>query len=192
MSIACERNLDEYIKTAIEKYGEHRWVYHVSMWRDTVLFSVVIKAAFTAFFAAFAVSALFLALEGRYESIPYAFYISCRFLAFLLSVEIISYLVTALVYRGSYTVSYELNETCIEYRQIQKSKKASKLSANKNVKTVFVSVRKIVVYEKRKVIRLKTFLTRNYIYVKNEDFSYVKSFIFEKCCNNPRLKIKVK
>jgi hypothetical protein len=54
------------------------------------------------------------------------------------------------------------------------------------METVFADVRKVTVSRKGKTITLRCRITRNQVYVPDDEFEFIRDFILERCPKNVR------
>lgn len=128
-------------------------------------------------------------------------------LAVFVGVVVFSYFVVATQYGGKYVVLFEMGDTEIRHvqtsEQFEKGSRIGKATAvmgilggkpsvaglgistsvRNSTTSTYVNVRKIKAIRRLNVIFLKEGLTRNQIYVGDEDFDFVLNYLKERCPN---------
>lgn len=188
--------------------GKYRWIYEINLWKDTAIPLLVLKILLlAALFPPVLLLVLSLA-EGNFaRTLPGAarvYLLLAGIMAGLLAVGY--YLVFVPVLGGRYPVVFEMDERGVSHIQMRRgADKTALLSllgvlagsaagnpaavganllagARRQMHTDFKNVRKVTVFEKKRLLRLVcSDMTRNLIYTEAVDFDFVRGFILAHC-----------
>ena len=197
-----------YRSTNIMMYpdGKYRWVYELNMYRNPSVLFTIFKIFGTIFLVAWLLLVVHGIIDGRdfsgicEESLP-MLYICLGFFVLI----VVAYLIVAAINGGKYVVVFTMDEEGIEHRQLKeqfdKNKALAKLtvlagiaggrpgtvgagllSATKtSLYSDFSMVRRVRARRSLHLIKVNELLTKNQVYVENEDFDFVFHFIVDHC-----------
>ncbi|WP_156000753.1 hypothetical protein [Thioalkalivibrio sp. ALJT] len=199
----------ETVSENVIRHGnEYRWLHDVSLWRDTViplmLFRLILLAAL--------IPALLLlvieTLEGSFLRGLQAFgQVYLIVASIMLGLFIIAYPLYVLVSGGRYSILFEMDDKGIDHiempsRGVKRTDLLARVGflaglasgnpsasgasllalSRKRMHTPFNRVRKVVVYERKGVVKLiARNMTRNLIYAQPADFKLIKDLLLERC-----------
>ena len=187
--------------------GKYRWVYEVSMLRNPSILFDVFKVLGIAFGIVWLFVLLLTCLDGGFTPEGVWGISSVFLILFLVFVCIgfVSYLIVAWTYGWKYVVLFTMDEEKIVHQQMLRQVKkaqvlgaltllagaaagnpgvagAGLLSATRYSSTsVYVHVRSVVPRRCLHLIKMKQLLSRNRIYVSDEDFDFVYDFLRQRC-----------
>ena len=186
--------------------GKYRWTYEMSLFKNPTIFLLIWKIFFFIFLGVFVVVNISDFInwgpEKALENLPILGYL----LLGMTAVVGLGYLIYAAIMGGKYIVEFEMDEKGVNHKQIaSQAKKAKKIgratmiagAASGRIGTVgaginaqrtemysdFSKVRKVKVYPRRHVIKVKETLEHNQIYAADEDFAFVQQYILSRCPN---------
>jgi len=196
--------------------GEYRWTHDVNLWTDTLIPLTVLKILVASALAPALLILLISVFEGNASEGLRAFTIVFGVTAgILLALFIVAYPVFLLVKGGRYAVLFALDDKGINHVEMPATTRRSDLlnwvgiiagaaagnptvtGANllalsrKQLYSAFKNVRKVVVYERRNVLKLIcSDMTRNLVYTQPSDFDLVKTLVLDRCRKDVKITIK--
>ena len=185
--------------------GSLSWVYELSFWRNPTILITVFKVMLLAL-AFPVVLAFVLGLEdGVAEAGALALTMLAICGAIMTVLLVVAYVLVGLAYGGRYQVLFKMDEKGVHHIQLKKqydraaaigfltalaglaggnlsAAGAGLMSASRqSMYTEFSAVRSVKVKEARNVIYVSEALSRNQVYVANEDLPLVRDFILARC-----------
>ena len=203
--VAMKGKTMENIK--INNEGKYIWGYELDLFRNFVVLKLVLKIIGISFLGVYVLSCLLsignsgFFFDGLWKNTK-AFIILT---VVMLVLAIIAYFIYAKIMDGKYCVIFEMDEEGIKHTQLDKqADKANMLSlveamaaaaahnpglvgsslmkyGHTSIQTDFKKVKKVSTDRKSNAIILKYGLHNNQIYVEDEDYEEVLSFIKDKC-----------
>ena len=193
---------------------ELQWLYAFSFWKNPTILITTAKVLLISLF----VPTIFMFVITLQDGFVEALTISAMILGYgtvLFGVLLIlAYLLIGILYGGKYYVIFKMDDNGVNHIQLQKQfKKAEALglltslvgvstgnltvggaglmaASKQSLYTSFKKVKSIKVNKKRNTIFLNESMTRNQIYVDNDDFDFILNRIIECCPKNVRIKTK--
>ncbi len=199
----------EQLSERVTRHGkEYRWLHDVSLWRDTILPMMLFKIILLA--ALFPASILLIieTLDGSFmQGLKASVQVYAIVAGILLGLFIIAWPLYILVSGGRYSILFEMDDKGIDHVQMPargvnrtdllaragfmaglasgnpSAAGASLLAlSRKRMHTSFGSVRKVIIYQRRHVIKLiARDMTRNLVYAQAEDFELIRDLVLERC-----------
>ena len=191
--------------------GVYRWVYVYDLWKNyTVILEIEKIFILTAMVIMIIQGLLGIREKGIVKRLISAAQEAGVILAVMTGLLLISYPIYGLLSKGKYCVLFEMDDRSIMHTRMEKEVKREELvewlwAANEildsrllstglsiataseaSIETVFADVRKVTVSRKGKTITLRCRITRNQVYVPDDEFEFIKDFILEKCPKNVR------
>ena len=187
--------------------GKYRWVYELSLFKNSTIFILIWKIFFFIFFGIFVFMFIVNLFEGNVdgEMLINMLKFSLYFLIGMTVIVGISYLIYAAVMGGKYIVVFEMDDKGIKHIQHPKQAKkaeviadiailagaatgklstmAAGMNARTEMETEFSAVRKVKSYPRRNLIKVNCFPEHNQVYAEKEDFDFVRKYIIEHCTN---------
>lgn len=187
--------------------GKYRWVYEFDMLRNPSMIILVLKV----FGISILIVGAFLIILSLYDgdSLQEIIHFEGKLILIMCGIfiplAIVSYLILAATFNWKYVVLYEMDEEGIECRQLKKQVKKSKaigfittmmgiatgnpttmgaglLAATRSTSySTFSSVKAVKPYPRRNLIKVNEPFFFNQIYVEDEDFDFVFSYIRSHC-----------
>ena len=187
--------------------GVYRWVHELKLLKNPSILFVVWKILGGVFVGIW----LFVMLLSMGDSNFwwYGFFSLAKVFALLtlgmLALCLIGYLFYAALMGGKYCVQFEMDEHGIRHTQITKQfKRARVLSAvavllgarsgnigamgagllsgsRQSMYSRWSSIKSVDVYPRRNLIKLNAPLNKNQVYVRDEDFAFVRQYILSRC-----------
>ncbi len=190
----------------VEESGKYRWVYELPMMKSLFLLVEVWKVFLLSNFLVGLVLSVIILIKGEgLDGVWGIIQLGAIGTLILLVLSLPAYLITSHVNNGKYTVLFEMDEFGIDHTQIKtdKAKAMEALgilvgAAANNTTAVgtgilnatggslysrFNNVRRIKAYPQKNLIRVNGLFIHNQIYVDDEDFDFVNSFIVSHCPN---------
>lgn len=187
--------------------GKYRWTYEVNLYKNPSMFYDLMKVMGISLGFVFAIMIFTLIYDGiDWDSLMndlWGFMWVCVGFAVLC---LIGYLIWVRISGGRYAAMFEMDEESVMHMQMPKTVKrgeaigaigmligaaassstttaASLLAASVNAwKSDFKTVRRVIPKRRRHLIKVNELLTKNRIYVENEeDYEFVLDFILERC-----------
>ena len=186
---------------------QYRWMVDVDLWRDTVLPGMLLKLIALA--AAFPALLLLLieVIEGNAAGgVRAAAQVYAIVAGILLALFVIAYPLFILLKGGRYAALFEMDASEVRHIEMPASTDRTALltwvgvlagaaarnptamgasllgGARRAMTTRFADVRKVIVDERRHVIRLVARdMTRNLLYTPPEDFARIRDAVLERC-----------
>jgi len=187
--------------------GKYRWIYEKSMLRDpSILFTVYKVLGFSLMIVwLFVVIITFIETGFDLEDLGS---LTLGFLAiagFLMLLGLIVYLIVAWTYDWKYVVLFTLDEKEVKHEQIpRQARKAVKLgeltafvgllagkpttigagllaASHTTSTSVLKNVEKLIPCRKKNTIKVNQLLSKNRVYVTDEDFDFVYDFLCKHC-----------
>lgn len=186
--------------------GKYRWVYELNLIKNPTVFFLIWKIFFFIFLAIFCLTMIADTLNG-YMSIE-RFWDNIRILAYVFIgitvVTGISYLIYAAIMGGKYCVMFEMDDFSINHKQMPHQLKKAQVLASlttlagaasgnlsaaaigiSSTRTDFVSdfsrVKRVRSFPRKNLIKLDEPFCHNQVYAADEDFEFVRTFIFDHC-----------
>lgn len=189
--------------------GFYRWRYDVNLFKDFSIFFLVWKIFFFIFIGIFAITNIADAIRFDnffFERLLY----NLRFQAYIFIgmnvLTALGYLIYALIMGGKYSIEFAMDDKGILHIQLlYQQDKANAISAQllllglasggmtaagvavnssrTEMYSEFKKVEKVKVYPKRNLIKLNGKFSRNRIYCKKEDITFVSEYIITRCEN---------
>lgn len=187
--------------------GKYRWAYEVNLFRDASIFYDVVKVMGLSLGLVYGMMIIIGIFQADDWEVVWTMTLAflCIGLGLLL-LCIISYWIWAAINGGRYAALYEMDEQSITHCQMEKHVKRqqvvsqigilvglatgkpgvignSLLAASVNKwKSDFSSVRKVKAVPHRHLIKVNELLTKNRIFVENEeDYEFVLNYILQHC-----------
>ena len=186
--------------------GKYRWAYEVNLYKNTqILRDLFLAVGISLGFVYF----LLLAIE-IYHGMDFDDFIQTTLVflgiaAFLSFISIISYYIWAAISGGRYCVLFTMDEQGVTHQQMPSQVKKGQIigaigalsglatgnysqaglsllavSAS-SFRTEFVNVRHLIPVHKRNLIKVNETLTKNRVFVPDEDNFFVLNFISQRC-----------
>jgi len=204
----------EQVSENVMRHGdEYRWVHDVNLWRDTMLLSILLKIIL---FAPLVPALLLMVVETLEGSPVQGLQVSAQAYAIIagimLGLFIIAYPLYVLLHGGRYSILFEMDDEGVDHIEMPSRVGRTDLLARvgfmaglasgnptvagsgllalsrKRMHTPFSRVRKVVVYERKRVIKLiARDLTRNLIYAQTADFDLIRDLVVERCRSHARV-----
>ena len=199
----------ERVSENITRRGtEYRWLHDVSLWRDTVIPMMLLKITLLAALMPALLLLVIETLEGSLMRGLQAFgQVYAIVAGIMLCLMIIAYPIYVLMSGGRYSILFEMDDKGIDHIEMpSRGVKRTDLMARvgflaglasgnpsaagasllalsrKSMHTPFKRVRKVVVYERKRVIKLiARNMTRNLIYTQAADFKLITDLLLERC-----------
>ncbi|MBR3290017.1 MAG: hypothetical protein IKI63_04480 [Clostridia bacterium] len=186
--------------------GTCTWVYEMSLFKNPTVFLLVWKIFFFILLGVFALIVLLSADGSRFWW--EGFWDTAKVFGYLVvgmtALTALGYLLYAAIMGGKYIVEFEMNEQGVVHRQIaSQAKKAKRLARatmlagaasgrltavgagvgaqRTEMISAFSKVKKVKVYPRRHLIKLRETLEHNQVYALPEDFDFVRDFILAHC-----------
>ena len=191
--------------------GVYRWVYVYDLWKNyTVILEIEKIFILTAMVIMIIQGLLGIREKGIVRRLVSAAQEAGVILAVMSGLLLISYPIYGLLSKGKYCVLFEMDDRSIMHTRMEKEVKREDLvewlwAANEildsrllstglsiataseaSIETVFADVRKVTVSRKGKTITLRCRITRNQVYVPDDEFEFIRDFILERCPKNVR------
>lgn len=191
--------------------GVYRWVYVYDLWKNyTVILEIEKIFILTAMVIMIIQGLLGIREKGIVKRLISAAQEAGVILAVMTGLLLISYPIYGLLSKGKYCVLFEMDDRSIMHTRMEKEVKREELvewlwAANEildsrllstglsiataseaSMETVFADVRKVTVSRKGKTITLRCRITRNQVYVPDDEFEFIRDFILERCPKNVR------
>ena len=191
--------------------GVYRWVYVYDLWKNyTVILEIEKIFILTAMVIMIIQGLLGIREKGIVKRLISAAQEAGVILAVMTGLLLISYPIYGLLSKGKYCVLFEMDDRSIMHTRMEKEVKREDLvewlwAANEildsrllstglsiataseaSIETVFADVRKVTVSRKGKTITLRCRITRNQVYVPDDEFEFIRDFILERCPKNVR------
>ena len=191
--------------------GVYRWVYVYDLWKNyTVILEIEKIFILTAMVIMIIQGLLGIREKGIVRRLVSAAQEAGVILAVMSGLLLISYPIYGLLSKGKYCVLFEMDDRSIMHTRMEKEVKREELvewlwAANEildsrllstglsiataseaSIETVFADVRKVTVSRKGKTITLRCRITRNQVYVPDDEFEFIRDFILERCPKNVR------
>ena len=191
--------------------GVYRWVYVYNLWKNyTVILEIEKIFILTAMVIMIIQGLLGIREKGIVKRLISAAQEAGVILAVMTGLLLISYPIYGLLSKGKYCVLFEMDDRSIMHTRMEKEVKREDLvewlwAANEildsrllstglsiataseaSIETVFADVRKVTVSRKGKTITLRCRITRNQVYVPDDEFEFIRDFILERCPKNVR------
>ena len=190
--------------------GKYRWVYEFRLFRNPAIYFLVWKIFFFIILGMFILLELFAIQDGN-EVMLDNLKILGYFLLGMTVVTGLGYSIYALIMGGKYIVEFEMDEKGIIHKQTaSQAKKAKKLGGAKSatgfaagqlstagagyaaqrteMHSDFERVKSIKLRPLLHIIKVNEPFCHNQVYVKNEDFDFVKDYIISHCPNTKNSK----
>ena len=188
--------------------GKFRWVCERDLFRAGSVFFLVWRIFFFLLLGVFTFTILMDAIQWPAEFWTRRLPDDLRFFAYVMlgmtALVGVGYLIYAAVMGGKYVVEFEMDEQGVTHRQIEsQAKKARRLgraaasaglaagrpsaagaglaAQRTEMTTAFARVRALKADRRRGVIHLREGLSRNQVYVCDEDFAFVRDYLFARC-----------
>lgn len=190
--------------------GKYRWIYEYRMRNNPAILITVMKVILISFAIVMAIMVLIFLIGGDFHywerSDYFRFFgIFLIVLLVILAIGVLSYLLVAAIYGGSYQVLFTMDENGVEQRQMKKDYRKTQaigwLSAAAGFATgnaglagagivtatrysmlsEFRRVRKVRSVRSRNVIYVNHLIDHNQIYAENTDFDFVEKYILDRC-----------
>ncbi len=189
--------------------GKYRWTYEMSLLKNPTIFMLIWKIFFFILLGIFGFMMIIDAIEWD-DFFPDRLLNNLKFMGIFLVGMTVLVAVGYLIYAGmmgwKYIVEFEMDEKGVNHRQIEwqaekarkivkKTTMAGALTGNyttmgvgmnaqrTEMYTEFVNVKKVIAYPHRKVIKVNALFNHNQVYVRKEDFEFVKNYIAKRCVN---------
>jgi hypothetical protein len=194
--------------------SEMQWMYEFSFWRNPAILITSAKVMLIALF----VPAIFMFFITLSDGFMDAISISAMILAYgaigFAILLIIAYVFVGILYGGKYFVLFKLDDKGVNHIQLDKQyKKAQALgfltaliglssgnlttaasglmaATKQSLYTSFKKVKSIKVVKSRHTIYINETLTRNQIYVTDDDFDFILEHILNNCPKNVKVTYK--
>lgn len=178
--------------------GKYRWTYEVNMFRNTAILETVLKIFGGIILGMWLLDLIFSGFEDVWAVTKVMFFI---FLG-LIVLSLLGYLVVAAMYGGKYCVLFEMDNEGVSHAQLPKQFKKAQvmgfiaalasgnpttagagiLAASRNsLYTAFGKVRTIKPLPGQHLIKVNAPLSKNQVYVEDQDFQFVLDFIRSHC-----------
>lgn len=186
--------------------GKYRWTYEVNLYKNTqTLRDLFLAIGFGLGFLFVLMVIAEITHHADLENMVTMFLVFLGIAAFLSVLAIVSYYIWAVSRGGRYCVLFIMDEQSITHQQMPSEVKksqvigaigtlagiatgnlttagASLLAASASTfRTEFRNVKKIKVVRKRNLIKVNEMLTKNRVYVSDEDYFFVLNFICQHC-----------
>lgn len=181
--------------------GVYRWTYAMSLFRNPTVFLLIWKIFFFVFLGIFAFMILLTGIEDGFQAETVLSFLRFGgiFLLGMTALCLIGYLLYAAIMGGKYIVQFEMDETGVNHKQIDKqAKKAAGIAeaamiagalagsrgavsagatARTEMYSEFARVRKVRLYPRRHLIKVNQLLNKNQVYAAPEDYAFVRDYI---------------
>ena len=185
--------------------GKYRWAYEVNLYRNTSILIDLLKVVVVCFAGILAIMGIVGLFQGWAWSLDNLTTTALAFagiIVFMLVISIISYYIWARLSGGRYAIMFEMDETGIVHKQMDRQVKKNEivakiglaaavlggspgvagtamLAASVNTwKSDFRSVRRIIPKRRRHLIKVNELLTKNRIFVDDmQDYEFVLDYI---------------
>ena len=192
--------------------GKYRWVYELGMFKNPSILFIIWKV-FSAVSAGIWLFVMALEASDGDLDMRNGIILTGTFLLFLAGMLVLStvaYLVYALIMGGRYCVLFEMDEKGVVHRQLERQAKKAEvmaainvlvgmatanatqdgvglLSARSELVSTFANVRSIQALRRRNTIKVNEPFAKNQIYCEDADFDFVLGYIASRC---PHAKIE--
>ena len=185
--------------------GVHRWVFEMSMWRNSTIPKTIAKVVFISSMVP-ALLMMFLTLERGIGTAIRAFLeVAGLVLAIMAVLFLLAYILVSVVYGGKYCVAFEMDQRGVRHMQLQNQfKKGQVLSmltvlaglasgspltagagllagTRSSSYSDFSKVKSLVADPGKHVIYVDEKVKRNQVYVPREDFEAVLAYLADHC-----------
>ncbi len=208
MANLTDRHIERLSEYLTRHGREYRWLHDVSLWRETMLPIMLFKIILLAALFPALVLLIIETLDGSFvQGLRASTQVYTIVAGILLGLFIIAYPLYILVSGGRYSILFEMDDKGIDHVQMPargvdrtdllaragfvaglasgnlSAAGASVLAlSRKRMHTSFSNVRKIIIYERKQVIKLiSRDMTRNLIYSEVKDFALIKDLMLERC-----------
>ena len=191
--------------------GKYRWTYVLNMYRNPAILVVVLKIIGGLFSIPFIIDLIRTAVRGDWanawgENIwDSSLKIWLVVWVVFIVISLLAYLIVAWTYGGKYIVHFTMDEkTLVHETEPAQASKARKLgmatvivgaaarrpgtmgagmlaAARTKSTSTLASVRRIIPRRRYNLIKVNQLLERNQVYVPDEDYDFVLSFLFDHC-----------
>ena len=188
--------------------GKYRWIYEFEMLKNFSILFQVFKVALLCALAPFLVVFLTELFSGRFvEGFLASAKVFFLVAGIMLVLSFIAYIILAFIYGFKYIVLFVMDEDEVEH--IMQDKQATKamllgyiealvgslskdpgmmgggllVSSHTSITSLFINVRKVIGIRSRNLIMVNGLFTRNQVYVEDEDYDFVFTYIAEHCMN---------
>ena len=189
--------------------GKYRWVYEVNLFTNPTVFFEVVRAMLISVVLMIAIVLLIGLFSGGWSraDLHGMAQVFCIMSLIILGLSVLGYLLYAAIVGGKYTVLFILDEKEVVHKEYGKTLEKAALigelamlagasggriggigtgllaKSRTSMTTELKNVRRVIPRRWMNTIKVNQFLSKNRVYVKDEDFDFVLRFLNEHCVN---------
>ncbi len=206
--MANEMNNEVNNRVTLCPDGKYRWAYEVNLYKNPSMLIDLLKLVLFCILGEFVFLMVIIMFKNRHfgwGDLLSTVYVFFWIIVFLMVVSLISYFIWAKISGGKYAALFEMDEQGVVHKKMDKQVNkgqliggiaalagaldnnpglagASMLAACVNSwKSEFKKVRHLIPVKRRNLIKVNERLTKNRVYVPDEDYDFVYNYILQRC-----------
>ena len=204
-SANCGAQLLPGSSIVLDKDGKYHWYYEVNMFRNTAILGTVLKIFGGIILVMWLLDLIFSGFEDIWAVTKVMLLIFAGFVV----LSLLGYAVVAGMYGGKYCVLFEMDDKGVSHAQLPKQFKKAQvmgfltamaggtptaagagiLAASRNsLYTAFEKVRSIKPLPRQHLIKVNAPMSKNQVYVEDQDYQFVLDFIRSHCLQSAHLR----